>query len=155
MTDPITTKLKSLSPTYKLHNAQQHAIREAEHPEEIAASIDRKVAAAKELADRHWGSGVAEIDDLLSAITFYSAGTFNPKVAPVGFLLGGLSKERIFELGKRASNDVISVLYRGFLGRWPDAPGRAHYQRQIDEGRPMWEIVREIELSEEALSLKR
>jgi len=49
-----------------------------------------------------------------------------------------------------ALEDVVSVMYARFLGRWPDAAGRAHYEGQISGGRPDWEIVREIELSDEA-----
>lgn len=49
-----------------------------------------------------------------------------------------------------ALQDTVAVLYADILGRWPDAAGRAHYEGQLAAGRPRWEIVREIELSEEA-----
>lgn len=54
-----------------------------------------------------------------------------------------------------ALQDTVFVLYAGLLARWPDKLGRAHYNNQMEEGRPVWEIVREIELSTEAQKLKR
>lgn len=57
----------------------------------------------------------------------------------------------IERMGK-ALEDTVAVLYADILDRWPDAAGRAHYERQMAAGRPRWEIIREIELSEEALA---
>lgn len=53
---------------------------------------------------------------------------------------------------ERALNDpdAVTVLYHDILGRWPDQAGRDHYDKQLVDGRPRWEIVREIELSDEA-----
>ena len=128
MTNPIEAKLAELSPTYQPHIAQSHAIRTSEDPQAIADSIDAKMAAAQALADRHWGEGVAEIEDLMAAMSLYSTGTFDPEVAPVSILYGGLQDERIFELGKRAgaatrSEDdiILSDMSADILEREPDA----------------------------------
>jgi len=48
------------------------------------------------------------------------------------------------------ASDTVAVLYFDMLGRLPDPAGRAHYEAQMAAGRPRWEIVREIELSDEA-----
>lgn len=149
--NPITAKLESLSPTYWPHNAQQHAIRNATDPQSIADSIDDKVREYRELAERHYGPGVFEIDDFLACISLYGTGTINDEVSNPSRLLTNLPKERVFELGQRVSSDTVATLYRDILGRWPDKAGREHYERQLSEGRPRWEIVREIELSDEAL----
>lgn len=151
-TNPIKKKIKSLSLTYRPHNAQRHAIRTSTDPQAIADSIDDKIREFRELAERHYGPGVFEIDDLLACITLNVPGTIDDEKANPSRLLSNLSNERIFELGQRVSSDTVATLYRDILGRWPEAEGREHYEGQLAAGRPRWEIVREIELSEEALS---
>lgn len=54
----------------------------------------------------------------------------------------------------QALEDTVFVLYAGLLGRWPDEKGRAHYTTQLANDRPLWKIVREIEMSSEAQKLK-
>jgi hypothetical protein len=49
-----------------------------------------------------------------------------------------------------ANLDPATWAFRRFLGRDPQAVGMNHYNAQIAKGRPVWEIVREIELSDEA-----
>lgn len=148
----IQAKLESLLPGYIPHTNQAAEIRTSRNPQIIADSIDAKMAALSALAERHWGPGVAETIDLLAALTLRTPHSVNPKTAPVGFLLNNASKARLFELGQRASKDTVATMYRDILGRWPDAEGRMHYESQLAAGRPRWEIVREIELSDEALA---
>lgn len=61
-------------------------------------------------------------------------------------------KDILIERLGKALQDTVAVLYADILGRWPDAEGRTHYEGQLASGRPRWEIVREIELSDEALA---
>lgn len=75
--------------------------------------------------------------------------------APVKGFAGGdpwrdLRPDVLIQIGMALQDDVIAVMYRRFLGRLPEPAGRAEYERQLASDRPEWEIVREIELSDEA-----
>ena len=151
MTNPIEAKLAELSPTYRPHNAQQDAIRTVEDPQKIAESIDQKLAAITEIANRHWGEGVAEIDDLLSALVLYTPSAWNPDTASVSVLYAGLSNERIFELGKRAGADtrsedeiILSAIFADILGREPDADELAIWLGMRADGMGWAELVPSI-----------
>lgn len=61
-----------------------------------------------------------------------------------------LRPDVLIQIGMALQDDVIAVMYRRFLGRFPEPTGRAEYERQLASDRPEWEIVREIELSDEA-----
>ena len=63
-----------------------------------------------------------------------------------------LRPDVLIQIGMALQDDVVAVMYRRFLGRWPEPEGRAHYEDQLAKGRTPWEIVREIGLSDEAQS---
>lgn len=61
-----------------------------------------------------------------------------------------LRPDVLIQIGMALQDDVVSVMYRRFLGRWPEPEGRAEYERQLADGRAEEDIVREIRLSDEA-----
>lgn len=48
--------------------------------------------------------------------------------------------------------EFIPEVYKLILGRYPDTEGEAHYQERVDNGEYYYEIIRDIELSPEAMS---
>lgn len=45
---------------------------------------------------------------------------------------------------------LVELAYKELLGRVPDRTGFKHYQDRLDAGEPIFEIIRDIELSPEA-----
>ena len=52
------------------------------------------------------------------------------------------------------SLDTVTWAFRHFLARDPSLVGMDYYTTQINKGRPVWAVIREIELSDEARGLK-
>jgi hypothetical protein len=147
--NPIIAEMERLFPGHTLTRAQVRAAERADNPADVAASLKVQARDIRKMFDHHLGKGVAADADVIARMDLSTAiGGFGNM--SLGWLLQPLGVERAFELGQRASKDTVATLYRDILGRWPDAEGREHYEDQLAAGRPRWEIVREIELSDEA-----
>lgn len=147
--NPIEKKLSELSPGYKPHNAQRHAIRTTEDPQAVADSIDEKINEYRQLATREFGPDVFEVEDYLALISLYTPGTINDEVSTRDRLFNpAITQQRYFELGVRSATDlrsedeiVLVAIYRSILGREPDAEGLAWWLARRDEGTSWDQLV--------------
>jgi hypothetical protein len=75
------------------------------------------------------------------------------RVSPgsAGRFVDAIPAERLIELARQDLDPVIWA-FRRYLNRTPEESGYRYYTNQINNGRPEWEVIREIELSDEAES---
>lgn len=142
--------------TFEPSRGQNIALRDGHTTEEVVASLpgqidDRRGDIAEQLSEQ------IGRDVPVDAVEPWMVAHLLRLDAPIkGFADRGawkdLRPDALIQIGMALQDDVVAVMYRRFLGRWPEPEGRAHYEGQLAAGRTRWEIVREIELSDEAQS---
>lgn len=153
----IEQAIHAIDPDYEITAKQQREIDSADDPEGVAAVLAEQVALNRKLI----AQGFNVSPEHVTAANGLSVAVLS---RPVANRVGSGVAERVaemvpvrraLEIGRRSAakpdeTDPVTWAFRRFLGRDPQSLGMNHYTAELARGRPVWDIIREIELSDEA-----
>lgn len=143
---------------YTLDDEQMVAAENAIDKEGVANTVGNQIMSFRLFVARGMNIDVGYVGllDIMPAIEFYAPINEQSSSDPY-YAVNETEKKEVFDIAVRAgsndlSKDLLSLSYYHILNRVPDYAGYEHYTRQINSGRALWEVVKEIELSEEAIA---
>ena len=146
-----------MAPGYELDAVQRKQVEEHDDPESYAKILERRMNDVRDDAVRYLSKAAPDLGITAADITNHDA-MAGIRVFKYGGIHGddegqldAMGPIVLMRIARRTADvDPVTWAFRRFLGRDPKALGMNHYTAELANGRPVWEIMREIELSDEA-----
>lgn len=153
---PILASMQKIVPGYWPDDSQGYAMLGSRDPEKDAGYIAKRLELVRDAVAHEFGHMGLTRDSITDAQALRALRHFEGLPGTHGNeanLVKWLGPETLVQIGidHAKPKGLVELCYEELLGRPSDGPGFKHYQDRLDAGEPRYQIIRDIELSPEAL----